>query len=288
MYGFIQPKAFGFRLKDKFQVDMNYVGMERREEVHIWCKQQQKGRKRLTIYLVDALRYQEKKSVYTYTAAEEAEDPFHVQGSGHYDYFAMNILLQKAALNLMLSLNERPDIIHCHDGHTALIPAMVRENEGYRHFFRNTGLVVTIHNAGIGYHQEVDDLPFAKAITGLPGKIIAKSLLDGRFDPFIAAAPYAILNTVSENYARELRETEDDALTGWLGHILASRGVLLSGVTNGISPADFDPSQPENVKVSLGDAKGNQKDVCLSCKKLKNIPNTFLIFFKVLNQEASL
>jgi excisionase family DNA binding protein len=44
---------------------------------------------------------------------------------------------------------------------------------------------------------------------------------------------------------------------------------------------DNDPSRPEHVKVSIGDAKGNQKDVCLSCKRLKNIPNTFLIFFKV-------
>jgi starch synthase len=218
--------------------------------VRIWIKAQQKGRKRLTIYLIDAPRYQEKKSVYTYTAEEEAENPTHIQGSGHYDYFAMNILLQKVSLNLMLYLNERPDIIHCHDGHTALIPVMVRENEGYRHFFRKTGLVVTIHNAGTGYHQEVADLPFAKAITGLPGSIIAKSLLDGRFDPFIAAAPYALLNTVSENYARELRETEDDALTGWLGHILASRGVMLSGVTNGINPADFDPSQPEKMGIA--------------------------------------
>lgn len=282
LYGFMNPQTLGFRMLDQFQVDMNYVGEERREDVHIWFKQLKKGRKYLTIYLVDAPRYQEKKSVYTYTAEEEREDPTHIQGSGHYDYFAMNILLQKAAVNLMLWLNERPDIIHCHDGHTALIPAMIRENEGYRHFFRNTGLVVTIHNAGSGYHQEVADLPFAKAITGLPGTMIAKSLLDGRFDPFIASAPYAILNTVSENYARELRETDDDELTDWLGHFLASRGVMLSGVTNGINPADFDPSQPAKMGIAAayspekGELKG--KAVCkrdliraISQKELSNV-----------------
>jgi excisionase family DNA binding protein len=43
-----------------------------------------------------------------------------------------------------------------------------------------------------------------------------------------------------------------------------------------------DPSRPEYVKLSIGYAKGVQHDVYLSCKKLKNIPNTFLIFFKVL------
>ena len=70
---------------------------------------------------------------------------------------------------------------------------------------------VTIHNAGHGHHQEVRDLPFARAVTGLPDNLIQNNLLDGAFDPFLAASPYAVLNTVSENYAKELREKDDDA-----------------------------------------------------------------------------
>ena len=42
-----------------------------------------------------------------------------------------------------------------------------------------------------------------------------------------------------------------------------------------------DPLRPGDVNVSFMDAKGDRKDVRLSCKRLKNIPNTFLIFFKV-------
>jgi starch synthase len=129
---------------------------------------------------------------------------------------------------------------------------MVREIEGYRQYFGNTGLVVTIHNAGLGYHQEVGDLPFAEKITGLPGKIIQQNLLDGKFDPFLAASPYAVINTVSENYARELRETSDDALTGLLGHRLLARGVILKGVTNGINPEAFDPSKPKALGLAAG------------------------------------
>ncbi|MCI5126804.1 MAG: glycogen synthase, partial [Candidatus Electrothrix sp. AR5] len=75
----------------------------------------------------------------------------------------MNVLLQKAALDLMILLNLRPDIIHCHDGHAAILPAMLRERGGYRHYFCKTGAVVTVHNAGLGYHQDVDDLDFAEA-----------------------------------------------------------------------------------------------------------------------------
>ncbi len=241
MYGFMSVSSLGFKPVESFRVDMNYVAVERREDVRVWALKKKYGKNTLTIYLLDSKRYHEKRSVYTYTAEDEADDADHVRGSGHYDYFAMNVLLQKAALNLMICLGDSPDIIHCHDGHAALLPAMAREIEGYRHFFRKTGMVVTIHNAGLGYHQEVSDLPFAKAISGLPSKIIGKNLLNGSFDPFLAAAPYSVMNTVSENYARELRETADDELTGFLGHILTSRGVTLQGVTNGINPADFDP-----------------------------------------------
>ena len=245
LYGFMDPKALGFAsLGLAFEVAMNYEAEERRELVRIFAKTVPDGGE-LTIYLLDAQRYLEKKSVYTYTAEDEAQNPFHAQGSGHYDYFAMNILLQKAALALMLRQGEKPDVIHCHDGHAATLAAMLREVEGYRHYFCATPAVVTVHNAGIGYHQEVADLPFAEAITGLPRRVIDDNVLDDAFDPLLAAANYAPLNAVSENYARELRETDADALTGMLGHRLLARGVELGGITNGINPADFNPENPK-------------------------------------------
>jgi starch synthase len=243
-YGFIDPEGLGFtRPTLSFTVDMNYTAEDRREEVTLW-KKRLHG---VTLYLVDADRYREKKSIYTYTAEDEANNPYQVQGNGHFDYFAMNVLLQKAALDLMIILNQKPDIIHCQDGHTAILPAMLREGTGYRHYFSPTAAIVTIHNAGHGHHQEVRDLPFARAISGLPYNLIHNNLLDGAFDPFLAASSFAVLNTVSENYARELRETDDDALTGWLGHRLITRGIRLEGITNGFNPADFDTTRPKEL-----------------------------------------
>lgn len=75
--------------------------------------------------------------------------------------------------------------------------------------------------------------------------MILSNRLDGSFDPFIAASHYAVLNTVSENYARELQQTQEDVRTGWLGHALLERGVTLAGITNGIDPASFDPAHAE-------------------------------------------
>lgn len=272
LYGFMDPVSLGFVPTGiSFFVDMPYVGVERREWVQIYAQKPVAGKQNrskkpkksgaagrdtiwggVRIYLVDAERFMEKNSVYTYTAKEEAANPSFRQGVGHIDYFAMNVLLQKAAIGLMINKRERPDIIHCHDAHTAILPAMVRETEGYRHYFSKTNMVVTIHNAGIGYHQEVPDLPFAQTITGLPSRVINDNLLDNNFDPFLAAASYAVMNTVSENYARELRESETDGLTGWLGHRLMARGIKLEGVTNGINPADFDPSKPKKLGLPAG------------------------------------
>jgi len=268
-YGFLKPGEMGFKhLPFSYEVDMNYAAEDRREKVTVWEKTLQG----VTLYLLDADRYREKQSIYTYTAEEEAANPYQVQGTGHFDYFAMNVLLQKATLDLLIIRDEKPDIIHCQDGHTAILPALLREGL-YRHFFPKTAALVTIHNAGHGHHQEVRDLPFAKAITGLPDNLIQNNLLDGAFDPFLAASNYSVLNTVSENYARELRETDDDALTGWLGHRLMTRGVHLEGITNGFNPEDFDTNRPEKLGLpkAYNPATGNLEGKKICKQKLLDL-----------------
>lgn len=246
--GLAGGRVAGRRYANIYTVDMNYAAEERREPVAVW----QAVISGVTIFLVEADRFATKRGVYTYTEEDEQEVAWQRQGGGHYDYFAMNILLQKAALDLMILLDEHPDVVHCQDGHAATLPAMMRENSGYRHYFRHTGSVVTIHNAGQGYHQEVGDLVFARAVTGLPIRVIQGNRLNGNFDPFVAASGYAVLNTVSEQYAVELQKTPEDARTGWLGHALLERGVTLAGITNGIVPASFDPSVPENLDLVAG------------------------------------
>ncbi|MGB5685591.1 MAG: glycogen/starch synthase [Candidatus Electrothrix sp.] len=250
-YGFMDAAARGFKrvrlpcrkkvenMPTVFDVDMNYPDKERRESVSLWRKKEQG----VVIYLLESLRFAEKQAVYTYTPAEEKEKKWQKAGTGHFDFFAMNVLLQKAALDLMILLNLRPDIIHCHDGHAAILPAMLREHGGYRHYFCQTGAVVTVHNAGLGYHQDVADLDFAEAITGLPESVLRSGLFNKAFNPFVAAAGYAQINTVSENYARELQETDEDSRTGLLGHKFLKKGVELVGITNGVNPEDFNPTQ---------------------------------------------
>lgn len=275
LYGFMNPQDLGFeRLADplfqnrhvEFDVAMNYTALERNERVRVWHASIDK----VNVYLLEAERFQEKNGVYTYTREEYQRESWKIQGSGHFDFFAMNILLQKAGLDLIMTLGERPQIIHCHDGHTAVIPAMMRECPGYRNYFRSTAAVVTIHNGGVGYHQEVSDLVFVQAVTGLPAHVVTASCIDHSFDPFIAAGRYATVSTVSENYAKELQETDDDYLTGWLGHRLLESGVTIKGITNGIDPDDFNPQDTKQTGIAAGfdvAAKTDKLAGKVRCKK---------------------
>ncbi len=254
-YGFMQPEKMGFspladplRTNERlvFETDLNYPDIERKEQVRVWYAKIEK----VNLYLLDAERFREKLDVYTYSTEEERSQPWQRKGEGHYDYFAMNILLQKASLDLIMLLGASPDIIHCHDGHTAVLPAMIEELPGYRNYFRQTACVVTVHNAGKGYHQEIADLDFAASSSGLSLDFVQSSRLGDCFDPFLAAGHSALLNTVSENYARELRETSNDLLTGWLGHTLLERNIKLEGITNGIDSDTFSAKNPKQTGVA--------------------------------------
>lgn len=262
-YGFIDPEKQGFHdTSVSLEVDMNYTGEERREK----CRFHERMHGNIRIILVESKRFSEKQGIYTYTPQDVAREPSATTGTGYYDYFAMNVLHQKGALAWGIYTGDAPDIIHCHDGHTALVPAMIRELEGFRFFYRKTAAVLTVHNAGLGYHQEIADLAFAKAITGLPVSTVYSMLLNGMFDPLLAGAEYASVNTVSENYAHELQESELDAVTGWLGHTLKDRNIKLEGITNGINASEYDPSNsvklglPAGYNPSENDFKG--KDAC--------------------------
>lgn len=274
-YGFMNPVKLGFkRLRDpldpdrllEFDVSMDYTDLERRERVGVWFSVMEG----VNLYLLEAERFLEKQGVYTYTREEFQRESWKIQGLGHIDYFAMNILLQKAGLDLIMLLDEKPQVIHCHDGHTAVAPAIIRECAGYRNYFRDTAAVVSIHNAGAGYHQEVSDLSFVRAITGLPWRVINNSLLEHSFDPFLAAAPYAAISTVSENYAHELQKTDADYLTGWLGHRLLNSGVNIVGITNGIDRHEFSPQRSEVIGIAASydiDDEAVNLDGKLRCKQ---------------------
>jgi starch synthase len=203
------------------------------------------GLKGVPVFLLDSPRTRSKRAIYTYTAEDEHEDPYKKKGTGHWDAHHINLILQRGALELALRLGG-PDVFHCHDGHSAFLPAMMKGVARYREKLRDCRALITIHNAGKGYHQEIYDREFAAQLTELPGELLEKGMLGGAVDPFLVGARFATVNTVSEGYAREINSGQLDELTGGLGTGLKKAGVELLGITNGIAPETFDPRFPEN------------------------------------------
>jgi starch synthase len=204
------------------------------------------------LLLVDSPRYAALRDVYTYTAEDERENHWRKKGTGHWDAHQLNLILQQAALEIAHALDEVPAVVHCHDGHTAFLPAIMREDPRHAQRFRQTAAVLTIHNAGKGYHQEVWDPGFASLLTGLAPEVISRGILNGAADPLLLAGFYARLVTVSEQYAAELLAGSGEELSGGLGAALRGKGIGLSGITNGIDPEPWDPRAPARSGIPAG------------------------------------
>ncbi len=261
-YGFIDPTELGARrLPFRFSFTMPvspYSAELRPVEVEPWAV----DRRGVRVVLLDSPHSRDKRAVYTYTEEDERELPAHHRGEGHWDAHQVNLILQKGALELARALHAEggeplPAVFHCHDGHAAFLPALLRELPPWRETFAATRALVTVHNAGWGYHQEIYGMDFASRVTGLPAGILSRAVDPARpapapVDPLLLCPAYCPVNTVSEEYAREITSGELDAITGGMGREYRRRGCTLLGITNGIDPGGFDPRFPERSGLPFG------------------------------------
>ncbi len=194
--------------------------------------------------------FSEKMGVYTYTQNEQEKDPSHVRGSGHKDTLFLNVLFQKAVVlyGMTCPQSESPQIIHCQDAAAALFPALMENekklNRQLKNFFSHSKCVVTIHNAGPGYHHAFENLNQAAWYTGIPEDKLFCGLNGSRVEPFLLAAETSIITTVSPQYAEEIMsgKTETDGLS----EEFRKRGIKIYGITNGIDVTRYDPSNTNN------------------------------------------
>ena len=133
----------------------------------------------------------------------------------------------------------RPDVIHCNDWQTALVPA-------YLHFLPGGSAksLVTIHNLAF---QGLFDRTILQEI-GLPEIAWSPDGLEfyGRLSFLKAGLRFAdAITTVSPTYACEI-QTEAEGMG--LGGLLRLRADHLSGILNGIDTTVWDPARDEHLK----------------------------------------
>ncbi|MGF1567133.1 MAG: glycogen synthase GlgA [Nodosilinea sp.] len=147
----------------------------------------------------------------------------------------------KAAMEFVLRSNKRPDVLHCHDWQTGLIPVMLFEIYKYNGMeFQRT--LYTIHNFK---HQGIAANGVLRA-TGLNRDeyYFQPDRLRDNFNPFAinfmkGGITYANhVNTVSPHHAWEARYGDESF---GLGDTLYQNQHKFSGILNGIDPDVWNP-----------------------------------------------
>jgi starch synthase len=185
----------------------------------------------IPVYMVENAKYFDRDGIYMY--ADDAD---------RFIFFC------RAVLEALKRLDWRPDVIHCHDWHTAIIPNWLRTIYKDEVFFANTVTVYTIHNlayqgifgyrvleiAGIDewgflYHPEMADL---NEVVDLMGRGIYWA---------------DVVNTVSETYSREILTPEYGER---LDPLLRDRRDRLFGILNGIDYETTNPATDPHIAVN--------------------------------------
>lgn len=203
--------------------------------------------KNVRIVFIKNQLFESKKAVYVYTDEEQLKNPLYKRGQGHSDSFTMNSIFQQAVLQYGSLTGFIPEIIHCQDAATAVLPVIAKTKHPYDKYFSNTKFVVTIHNGGPGYHHSFQSLELAEQITGLSKKVLADGISkysNNCVEPFLLASKYSIITTVSPWYAKELSDPNNE-FTGNLSKEFYARKIYIQGITNGIDYSKYNPTKTE-------------------------------------------
>ena len=175
----------------------------------------------ITIYFVDYAEYFMRDGLYS-----NAYDAYEDNGE-RFSFFS------GAVLNTLQALSLCPDVIHCHDWHTAMLPfLMTHEHSG---FFNQTRTVFTIHNAAFQGIHLLSNVPFLRHHPDILGQVHG-----GYINMLQSGIEFATkVTTVSPNYARELLT---DLGSHGLHERLVNRRDDLSGILNGCDYTQWNPA----------------------------------------------
>lgn len=159
--------------------------------------------------------------------------------------------LSRAAVDLCAYLNWIPDLFHCHDWTTGLVPVYLNTTE-FNHPVGRAATLMTLHNMEHQGWFHSDLIRFA----GLPDFVFRPDGLEsmGQVNLLKGGIYHATkLSTVSPTYAHEIQAPEAGA---GLDHVLRFRAADMMGILNGIDESEWDPATD-----SLLPAKYSAKDL---------------------------
>ncbi len=174
------------------------------------------------VYFIDCPHYFFRESIYTEDSDEDERF----------------ILFSKAVIETLQRLQWIPDILHCNDWQTGLLPLLIKDNYSWDKLFDQTKTIFTIHNIG---YQGV-----------FPKKALLNAEIKSEY--FYPEGPVEyydsvsfmkagivfadVVTTVSPTYAKEILTPE---YGNGLENVLAQRKNNLFGILNGVDYSVWNP-----------------------------------------------
>jgi len=205
----------------------------------------------VTVYLIESAKHFGRPGIYN--------DP--ETGLGYPDNAERFIFFQKQALALLRAIGFAPEVIHCHDHQTGLIPAYLKLSPPDDTFFQSTGTLYTIHNLayqGLFPPETLDTAGFDRSL------FYPTSPFEfwGKMNFMKVGLTFAdVITTVSPTYADEICTPEQGC---GLEGVLMTRRSDLHGVLNGIDDGYWNPSGDPHLEHHFDAAKTAGKTKCRS------------------------
>jgi starch synthase len=183
---------------------------------------------------------------------------------GHYDDGERFAYFDRAVLMMLKEIDWKPDVIHCNDWHTGMIPVLYKLQYGKEDFYKNIKVLYSIHNI---LFQGNYDASILGELFGFSDDIYKDGSVElyGAVSFMKGGINYSDkVSTVSRSYAQEIQSPYyGEKLDG----LLQSRASDLSGIVNGI---DYDIYNPEkDVVIYKNYSKNNLEDKAVNKQKFQ-------------------
>ncbi len=147
-------------------------------------------------------------------------------------------VFQHAALAWLIQEEWRPNVLHCNDWQTGLVPGLITGPYADEPVLADVPTVYTIHN--LGYQGRFSDNLWEDLGFGDHAGLIGGSPDAGYLSFMETALIHAdLVTTVSPTYAAEIQTPEGGA---GLDHLLRARAASVVGILNGIDDEVWNPS----------------------------------------------
>ncbi|MFP4514435.1 MAG: glycogen synthase [Parcubacteria group bacterium] len=172
----------------------------------------------IPVYFIDNKKYFSKKEVYWGNNPER------------FSFFCLSVIYALSELEF------KPDVIHAHDFHTALLTNLVKISDYI--YSKDAKTLYTIHN--LNYQGKADPRVLKNAnLSTASMESLSKDARDGDINLMVQGIFNCdLLNTVSPTYAKEISKKEQG---GGLHRVIKKNQDKLSGILNGLDLEAFNP-----------------------------------------------